>query len=326
MVVVGVPVVDMVAYVTEFPSPGGHSPGTSLTVMPGGPAVNVASGVARLGCPVTLVGRIGDDHLGTLLRRGVEADGVRVPRELVSEHPTATVLVLFDSGGPGQMRSFSFRHDTADTHLAGGDLRADYLTGAGAMFLDGILALEEALTVAGEAAVRLARQANVRVFLDPNLRVPGGVLPPELGDRMIRLVRLADELLLNEFEARLILRHLGADVGVGDVLSQGGALAREFTGLSRVVIKRGAEGAVAFEAGRSLEQRAFAVEVSDTSGAGDSFDAAWLCAHVGGHPTSEALRLASAAAALTVTGKGAWASLPTAAARDGFLLARANED
>lgn len=325
VVVVGVPVVDMVAYVQEFPAPGGHSPGTSLAVMPGGPAANVASGAARLGRPVSLLGRVGDDHLGILLRRGLEADGVVVPAELITPGAaTATVLVLFDEGGAGQMRSFSFRQGTADTRLAAADVGPEHLERAGALFLDGILALEEPLTLAGERAAELARGRGARVFLDPNLRIPGETLPHDLGERMQRLARVSDELLLNEFEARLLLRHVGGGA-VGGVNELGAGIMSGFPNLTRLVIKRGAAGASVFEAGAVLAVEAVRVEVSDTSGAGDSFDAAWLCAHLEGRDTAEAARFAAAAAALTVTGKGAWASLPTRARLDAFLRAASPE-
>lgn len=326
VIVVGVPVVDMVAYVQEFPAPGGHSPGTSLTVMPGGPAVNVASGVARLGRAATLLGRVGDDHLGTLLRRGVEADGVSVPPDLVTVGAaTASVLVLFDEGGGGQMRSFSFRQGTADTRLAPTDVRPEGLAGAGALFLDGILALEEPLTLVGERAARLARENGVKVFLDPNLRIPGHSLPPDLGERIRRLVNVTDELLLNEFEARALLEHVADAAATAGATQQGPAIMSRFPNVKRVVIKRGAEGASVFGPGETLAVEAFRVEVSDTSGAGDSFDAAWLCAYLMGSPAADAARFAAAAAALTVAGKGAWASLPTRAQVDEFLARRAGE-
>lgn len=319
--IIGIPVVDMVAYVDQFPNPGGHSPGTALTAMPGGPAVNVASATARLGHTVKLLGKVGDDHLGGLLRREVQRDGVHIPAAFtVPGGSTATVLVIYDDSGAGEMRSFSFRRGTADSQLTAGDLTRYQFDGVQALFLDGILALDEALTQAGERAAFLAREQGARIFLDPNFRVPGETLHLELGARVSRLARQADELLLNEAEASLLLAYLGeANAANSGIEALGNAIRKRFPNLQRLVIKRGAEGSSVFEGTHYFEQPAFRISVSDTSGAGDSFDGAWITAFLEGKSVEEAARLSSAVAALTVSGKGAWASLPTRRQAERFL-------
>ena len=56
---IGVPIVDMVGYLEEFPKRGGHSPGLALDVAPGGPVINLVAGVSRLGHPSILLGKMG---------------------------------------------------------------------------------------------------------------------------------------------------------------------------------------------------------------------------------------------------------------------------
>lgn len=321
VVVVGVPVVDMVAYVRQFPSPGGHSPGTSLSVMPGGPAVNVATGVARLGHAALLLGKVGGDALGDLLRREMVQDGVEIPPSFVAQgYATATVLVLYDQDGGGEMRSFSFRQKTADVQLTTDDISPLLLKDARALFLDGILALDETLTKVGEHAATLAAQQRMRIFCDPNLRVPGDRLDVQMGARVERLFALSDEVLLNEQEARMLLDCWGeGEAADGDIVTKGRALAQKFPSVTCWVIKQGAKGAGVLADGDFFVQPAFSVQVSDTSGAGDSFDGAWISAYLEGLDRLEAAYRAAAVAALTVSGKGAWASLPDRQRVEQFL-------
>ena len=305
VVVVGIPVVDMVGHVESYPDLGGHSPGIALSYAPGGPAANVATGVARLGHRSTLLGKIGTDHFGELLKSALGGEGVEIPASFVVHNaPTGVVLVLYDQYGLGEMRSFSFRRGSADTMLRDDDIALHYIEGARALFVDGILVVDEQLTRAGERAGRLAREAGIRVFLDPNLRVPGDAVPDDMADRMARLMSAADEILLNEREARMLSR----GSSIEDAACR---LSERHGNVDCWVIKRGEDGCIVIDGGRSFARPAFTVKVSDTSGAGDSFDAAWIVSCLEGRERRETARFASAAAAITVSGTGAWKSLPT---------------
>jgi sugar/nucleoside kinase (ribokinase family) len=78
------------------------------------------------------------------------------------------------------------------------------------------------------------------------------------------------------------------------------------------VVKQGAEGAMALHGGEVVRSPGFKVDVADTTGAGDSFDAGFLFAHiVQGQPLRNALRFANACGALSATGYGGSASQPT---------------
>lgn len=321
LAVVGVPVVDMVAYVEQFPAAGGTSPGDALSVMPGGPAINVATGAARLGHAALLLGKIGQDPLGQLLFDGLTRDGVVVPETFrVPDAATAAVLVIYDQQGKGEFRSFAFRQNTADTRLSPADMDPGLFEGVPALFLDGILALDEPLTQAGERAAELGARQGMRIFCDPNVRVPGDEVDASLAQRLHRLVRTAHEVLLSEKEARMLLRAWGEErAAQGDAQTLARALDRVHPAVQCWVVKCGAEGAVVFDGHDLFAQPAFPVNVSDTSGAGDSFAAAWIVAYVEGKDRRAAARWASAAAALTVSGKGAWSSLPTREQLERFL-------
>ena len=305
---IGIPIVDMVGYLEEFPERGGHSPGIALDMAPGGPVINVVAGVSRLGHSSVLLGKMGKDPLGKFLYDALVRDGVTVPEAMLSNSPTGVVLVLYDHGGVGEMRSFSFRQGSADSTLSPADIGPHLFKGVKALFLDGLLALDEGLTEAGVKAAQIAKMQGIRIFCDPNLRIPGNELPPDLKKRLNGLIELSHEVLLNEREARLMV---GSPGGSGQEVDSVGALLREmYPQVQRWVIKQGDRGCYVFSHGEGFTHSAFTIEVSDTSGAGDSFNAGWIAGYLERMGEIKAARFASATAALTVSGKGAWRSLP----------------
>jgi sugar/nucleoside kinase (ribokinase family) len=156
--------------------------------------------------------------------------------------------------------------------------------------------------------MRAARDAGVRIFGDA------------AGDRStlttagVRdFIGLCDVFSANEAEA---LRLTGA-MGVGAALDELAALC------PAVVIKRGADGAVAIVDGVAYEERAPRVAVVDTVGAGDAFAAGFIAAALRGLPPRERLRMAIACGSLSTTGPGN-TTVPTEAQLTAFL-ARTSE-
>jgi sulfofructose kinase len=95
-------------------------------------------------------------------------------------------------------------------------------------------------------------------------------------------------------------------------------------GVRHVGVTRGPDGYTWMDReGTVHHQPAFAVQVRDTTGAGDAFHGAFTWALTEGHPEAECARLASAAAALSCLGLGARSGLPTRAELDAFLGERA---
>jgi ribokinase len=92
-------------------------------------------------------------------------------------------------------------------------------------------------------------------------------------------------------------------------------------GAGRVVLKMGDQGCFFDDGSRQIHVPAFAVQVRDSTAAGDTFNAGLAVALAQGKPIQEALRFASAAAAISVTRLGAQASVPTRREVDEFLAA-----
>jgi sugar/nucleoside kinase (ribokinase family) len=141
-----------------------------------------------------------------------------------------------------------------------------------------------------------ARAAGATTSLDPNWD------PDEDWDHGLqRALRELDVLFANGEEAKRI-------AGVGDVENAARTLASAGT---RVVVKLGSEGALAVEADTVLRARALEVDVVDTVGAGDSFNAGFLAGFLDGRDAKDCLGLACVCGSLSTRAAGGTAAQPT---------------
>jgi ribokinase len=151
----------------------------------------------------------------------------------------------------------------------------------------------------------MAAEAGVPVMLDP---APAAPLPEPLFERIAWFTP-------NETEAAFY---------VGDGVSVEETAQRLFAkGLKGVALKRGADGAfVAVAGGRADWVPAFPVQAVDTVAAGDCFNGAFAVALLEGRDPWEAARFAAAAAAISVTRRGAQAAMPGRDEVESFLRER----
>jgi ribokinase len=302
ILVIGSANVDYVAFVDNAPRPGETVSGTRFATHAGGKGGNQAYAAARLGAPVSLLARVGDDTQGQFLTTHLAAGGVEtrhVARD--TDASTGVALIVVDRQGQNTIvvaPGANGRLTPADV-----EAQADLFTSAGAVLLQ----LEVPLETVMAAALR-GRMAGCTVLLDP---APARPVPDEL-------LGVVDYLTPNETElvtlAALDIGGAGETTREGEPLSLDRAvmLGRRLLrrGPSRVLVKLGAAGAVLIGPDRTTHVPAPRVPVVDTTAAGDVFNAAFAVALVGGAAESEALRQAVAAAACSVTREGAQSSMP----------------
>lgn len=275
--------------------------------MSGAPAI-FAGACARLGTPAALLGTIGDDAFGRLIRRQGERDGLDLTYLGTDPaRPTACAFVAYDASG---RRDFIFHLRDAAAGVVDPAWPGDALAAVDWLHLCGsTLAINDAWRDLALRAARLARERGAHVSFDPNVR------PELLGGRSVAevcgpLLRLADVVLPSGAEATML---------TGEMTPEAGCLRLLEFGADLVVLKRGTRGAVAFTQQTSEESDAFVVEEIDPTGAGDVFAAALAGALLRGVPPREAVRHACAAGALAVTRRGPLEGAPTRAELDALL-------
>ncbi|GAA4241689.1 ribokinase [Actinomadura meridiana] len=299
VVVVGSANADLVVGVDRRPGPGETVLGSDLATHPGGKGANQAVAVARLGGRAALVGRIGDDGHGALLRDALAADGVDLAQLTTTPGvPTGVAMITVGPDGDNSI----VVSPGANARLGPADVAAarDLIAAASVVSLQ----LEVPLP-AVEAAAHAAAGTGGRVVL--NLSPPAPV-PADL-------LALCDPLVVNEHEAARLLDEDARPAGHADSADPAGlaaALAR--TGPRSVVITLGADGVVVTDAAHAAPVRVASprVKAVDTTGAGDAFTAALCLRLARGDALPDAARYAARAGAAAVRAHGAQSSFPTA--------------
>ena len=290
IVVVGSINMDLVTQSPRFVGPGETILGEGFITVPGGKGANQAVAAARLGAEVALIGAVGDDAFGHQLRTGLNAEGVDLThvRTLAdSASGTASITV---AGGENQI---------IVVPAANARVTPAQVERAQALFerADAVLVQMEIPLDAVEATLRLGQRLGVPVILNP---APAQLLP-------IEWLKLARYVTPNQHELAILL---GADPD------------EDFKALMArapcpVVLTRGDDGAWFREQDAPTHQPGFNVDVVDSTGAGDTFNAALAVFLHEGLP--EAVRKACAAAALSVGKLGAQGGMPSQASLQAFL-------
>jgi sugar/nucleoside kinase (ribokinase family) len=288
VVVVGDLVVDVVLAPASDLEAGTDVPGRVM-LRQGGSATTTARWLGRRGAHVSLIASVGRDAAGRALVRTIRHDGVTPRVVRVAGMPTGRVGVFV---APGGERSF-VQDRAAALALAPEHLRAAWFTGAELVHLPTYSLLGSPLGDAGRRAAELGHSAGALVTGDLSSSRPLLALGRAAALAAIRAAR--PDLLFGAGSEALALAD--NEEGLLDIAPV-------------VAVKRGAAGATILlrdgsgEGGHAggparLEVPARPVKVSDTTGAGDAFDAgfilAWLAARRAGLAADEGLRRAAQA-------------------------------
>lgn len=250
----------------------------------GGAPANAAVGLARLGCDVGLLGKVGADEFGHwLLERLAHEKVATTAMRQSREAKTGITFISLDEHGD---RSFLFfREPSADLTLRDDDVDVDALRAATVVVAGSNLLTVEPVRSATWFALNTARDAGAFIVLDPNIRPHLWPRPEELRPTVRRELDFADVVKLNEDELATV--------------SPDGAepLWRELraNGATALVVTLAERGAELRWAGGTLHVPAREVEVVDTTGAGDGFVAGFVTAllRITGATDAAALRAAA---------------------------------
>jgi len=287
VVVVGSSNTDMVIRSPRLPRPGESVVAGQFYMAAGGKGANQAVAAARAGAKVTLVAKVGRDMFGDRAIAGFRKEGIEcrwIARD--PKTPSGIALIFVDSEGENLI-----------SVALGANLRltaAEVERAAGAIARAGALVVQlEIRLPAVRRAVAVARRAGVPVVFNP------APAPPKPLSKA--LLRQIDYLILNETEMEVIAgsaeftaaRHL-LDAGVG-----------------HAILTRGRRGVALLDGSKRPPLiHGHKVKSVDAVAAGDAFVGAFACFIAEGRALRQALELANAAAAISVTRKGAQPSLP----------------
>ncbi|HEY0766887.1 MAG TPA: carbohydrate kinase family protein [Steroidobacteraceae bacterium] len=249
----------------------------------GGSAGNTALAVSYLGAEAHLLSLVGDDDLGSWLQGQLRA---LQPSLAVCDSPTSvTVGFVHPCGERTFFTTRGHLEILAYEHVRPGLAAAAHVRSI--VLLCGVF-LTPGLRKSYERLIDEIAALGHEVALDTGW--PPGSWNEPLRREVLQWVGKCDHVLLNELEVASLadcpdLREAIARIAA--VLKPGASL----------IVKTGARGALGFQSGATLEQRAARLAVFDTIGAGDSFNAGYLLARLHGYGLSQALSAGCNAAA-----------------------------
>lgn len=284
----GIVVADFICEpVTHLPKAGELVLTGGITWEIGGCAANVATGLARLGVPVGVVGRVGSDAAGRFVRSRLDDRGVQTDllRETADEQTSSTLVVNVQ----GEDRRFVHAFG-ANRRFQGDEVPADF-AGARVLYLGGLFLMP---TLRAERVAELfaaARRAGVTTVLDVVIADARGTWPA-----LQQVLPHTDVFLPNHDEAVLV---------TGE--HEPGRQAQQFAGAGAgtVVITLGGTGAWLHTPHGRWRSGVFSVPFVDGTGSGDAFAAGYICGLLEGAQPTDCLEMGAALGARCVMQPGA---------------------
>jgi sugar/nucleoside kinase (ribokinase family) len=257
----------------------------------GGSAAITACAAVRLGLDCALVATVGNDALGRMQTEALDSAGVDVSSVAIDpEYPTGVTVVLAEPADRAILTSLG-----AIARLDASTVSAAMLANAAHVHVSAWFLLTD-LRPELPGLLRAARAAGATVSLDTNFDPSGHWLDDDLR----RALGEVDLLLPNLAEARALS-------GESDPLAAARVLARR---VPAVAVKLGAEGAVVVAGETTASAATPSVEVVDTTGAGDNFNAGFIAGRLEGRSLADSLRLALTCGTLSIAGMGGTGTQP----------------
>jgi ribokinase len=308
LVVVGSINVDLVSVAPRIPLPGETLTATSFGTFPGGKGANQAFAAARLGTPVSMIGKLGNDFFGTELRANLESTGVDTAAVDIEPTSSGIAQIITAENGENVIVVTPGANAHVSSHYI--EKHLDVIRSAGIVLAQLEIPLE---TV--EYLASVTRKGGIPLVLDP---APAQPLPTSLLD-------CVEWLTPNESETCSLLGLKSQDVPedameeVAEILLQRGS--------RNVLLKLGQRGCfLALADGRRVFLPAYVVRAIDSTAAGDAFNGAFAAALLQGHDPVRGASWASAVAAISVTRRGAQPSMPTQTEVQAFLKEREGKE
>ncbi len=276
----------------------------------GGDTSNMAVAAAQQGADVGIITRLGRDAFGDAFVDLWHREGIDVSRVVRDEkHSTGIYFITYSDG---QHAFTYYRQESAASQLQPDDITAEHLEGVKVLHLSGISqAISQNACDATFKALELAKAQGVKVSYDTNLRLK---LWPLHRARAVTFetIRYCD-YCLPSLEDAATLTGMEDPQAIADLFLEKGA--------ASVVLKLGSEGALVSNGRQTEHIPAYGVEVVDATGAGDTFDGAFVAETLRGHSVFDAAKTANAAAALSTRDHGAVHPMPTRDEVETFLKA-----
>ncbi|PIY68616.1 hypothetical protein COY90_05010 [Candidatus Roizmanbacteria bacterium CG_4_10_14_0_8_um_filter_39_9] len=263
----------------------------SWEMRPAGSAVNVATQLVALGCKVKLIGKRGRDEMGQKLCSLLEGRGVDSSHLVVSKEVQTSVdtgVVFKHNGNNIQLVSGGANGSLCYSDIINQSLDLDNV---GAVYLGG-MAKQHALITDYPKLISFFNEKGIKVFLDHG-RIPVD-FSEEKRQLILTSIGLVDGYFPNEEEICAVTKTNRLTEAVGRIME---------IGVKLVIVKQGGNGCTVATPNKIVHIPGRKVEVLNTVGAGDAFNAGFISEYQGGKSPEDSARFANATAAKRVGSK-----------------------
>lgn len=302
-------------------TPSGHSEKGHVLfeTNPGGAPANVLVALSRLNKKTAFIGKVGYDQFGHMLKGVLEDQKINTSNLLFSETVNTTLaFVHLDEKGD---RSFSFyRNPGADIMLEKDEIDEDTIKQSRIFHFGSLSLTNEPAATATFTALEYAKNHQVTISYDPNLRIPLWECLEDAKRQILKGFEYADIVKISEEELEFL-------TGYRDVVKGTEVLQQQF-GTAVIFVTLGPEGCFYRSKHEYGSKEGFQVNVIDTTGAGDAFVGGVLYQILEMNKPFDCLNaadfekiitFANAVGALTTEGKGGIPSIPTKEQVERFL-------
>ena len=279
----------------------------------GGDVSNVAIAIARQGSSAGIISLVGDDLFGDQLLELWQREGVNHTHvSKISNASTGIYFVTHDSSG----HHFSyFRKNSAASQITPENLQSAYIASAKVLHISAISqAISSSSNDAVKASIQIAVENSVLISYDTNLRLKLWSL--EQARATIQQTIPYVDFLFPSLEDSILLTGLREPTAIASYYLEKGA--------KLVALKLGAEGVLLATVDGFHRIPGKTVETVDATGAGDSFDGAFLSEWLKNRNPMESAQYANAAAALSTIGFGAVDAIPYRLDVENFIKSYSN--
>ncbi|MBO7711164.1 MAG: sugar kinase [Lachnospiraceae bacterium] len=260
----------------------------------GAPGIFIST-AARLGHSAAIISGVGKDDFGETVLRRLRKDGVDISRVLVSDRGnTGVAFVTYFADGE---RKFLFYMDHSPCVMAKAPEDMSGLEDTKYVHIMGCSLMSD-ITFAKEIirTVDLMKAHGARISFDPNVRLEM-MKDPGVWQILQDMLKRCAILMPGVAELKMLTGEDDVEKAVGKAFQN--------EGLELLVLKNGSKGSVVYDrSGIAARQEVFRVKQLDATGAGDCYDAAFICGLAEGKSIQEAARMGAAAGALNAAAFG----------------------
>ncbi|MDO4976496.1 MAG: carbohydrate kinase [Eubacteriales bacterium] len=294
----------------DFTLNGKSNQGNNLfEACPGGAPCNVLSILQKLGKKTAFIGKVGDDQFGKLLKETIEEVGID-STHLMMDKDIPTTLAFVHTFPDGD-RDFTFyRKPGADMMLRKEEISEEAIASSKIFHFGTLSMTDDCAREATWKAIKAAKDNDVIISLDPNLRPPLWSSLDFAKEQMLEAMEVCDILKISDNEIQFVTGEEDYDKGI--------EIIRKKFNTKLVCLTLGKDGSRAYYKDLRVEVPGFyQPNVVDTTGAGDTFCGcvlSYVIEHGLDNLTEENLKemltFANAGASLITTKKGAIRSMP----------------